>query len=88
MLSQQFSDFWLSVLLFVLFSTKVQAQVSGIFINEILSSNAASDYDAATSDYPDWIEIFNSNSSSVNFLALIPSRPNTRNSFCIVSGFE
>ncbi|HAM11072.1 MAG: hypothetical protein A2X05_01040 [Bacteroidetes bacterium GWE2_41_25] len=66
MLSQQFSDFWLSVLLFVLFSTKVQAQVSGIFINEILSSNAASDYDAATSDYPDWIEIFNSNSSSVN----------------------
>ena len=54
------------ILFFVLSGTIVQAQGSGIYINEILTSNAASDYDATTSDYPDWIEIFNSNPTSVN----------------------
>ena len=57
---------WFIIYLGVLYGTIVQAQVTGIYINEILTSNAASDYDASTSDYPDWIEIFNSNSSPLN----------------------
>ena len=43
-----------------------QAQIKGIYINEILTSNVTADYDATSSDYPDWIEIFNPALSSVN----------------------
>jgi len=47
-------------------STIAKAQVKGIYINEILTSNSKADYDPSTSDYPDWIEIYNSNPSSFN----------------------
>lgn len=50
----------------LILSIPVHSQNTGIFINEILASNVAADYDASTSDYPDWIEIYNSASAPVN----------------------
>jgi hypothetical protein len=63
---QQFPRYWLIMLFYIMLSTPVQSQLTGIYINEILASNLAADYDATTSDYPDWIEIFNSSASLVN----------------------
>lgn len=63
---KRFSRYRLIFLFYILLNAPVQAQNTGIYINEILASNVAADYDATTSDYPDWIEIYNSTSSSVN----------------------
>jgi|WetSurMetagenome_2_1015567.scaffolds.fasta_scaffold03212_7 hypothetical protein len=53
---------------FVLVSyvNSLDSQVPGLYINEILASNSKSDFDIITSDYPDWIELYNSTPSSID----------------------
>ena len=52
------------IIFFLIFVTvPLRSQKSGLYINEILASNASSDYDTVTSEYPDWIELHNSSST-------------------------
>ncbi|MCO5230819.1 MAG: CotH kinase family protein [Chitinophagales bacterium] len=53
------------------FSKEVALKGEGyyqFFINEIVASNFMSYYDNFTKDYPDWIEVYNPNDTSLNLL--------------------